>query len=218
MAGTALPDVDGLWAHLAEPAEFFGVPIPPSAALADCLAAFAAALRPAPALTAVTVTLVAGAAESPSEFLVTGAAVPAVGPPVRLDRCDVDSPLTRYDDAHWRRMAARTTSRADRDQLRRWLAGRGFADVVPADSSAPLLGALVYTRGTAAYGVDNPSPESILAPLLSCGAIGDVAIAAAPPEGAEHAWWISPRYRTHPVSALGSVRYRVGAASFGRLP
>lgn len=219
MVGTALPDVDGLWAHLAEPAEFFGVPIPPPTVLSDCLTAFASALHPAPALTAVTVTLVDGAAESAVEFLVTGAAVPSVGPPVRVDRCDIAFPLTRRDDDHWLRMAARTTSRADRDQLRRWLAGRGFADAVSADSPAPFLGALVHTRRAAAYGVDNPQPESILTSLLRCGAIGDVRVVTVPPDDAEHVWWISPEYRIHPVSAIGPVRYRTGAAArFARLP
>lgn len=218
MVDAVPPAVDPLWDHLAEPADFFGVGIPSRAALQDCLTSFAVALRPAPKLTALTVTLIAGA----TEFVVTGAEVPALGPAVRIDRSDgvQEFPLPRPDDALWRRMAARTTSVAERDRLRDWLTGRGCADGLCPDTAAPFLGALIYTSGDDAYGVENPEPTSILGQLRGCGALACVHDVDVAPAGADHVWWISPEYRVHPARSIGDDTYpeATGTPSFTRLP
>lgn len=224
MVDAVPPPVDELWDHLAEAAEFYGIEIPACAVLRDCLTSFTAALRPAPKLTALTVTLIADAAE----FVVTGAEVPALGPAVRIGRFDrgdgvTEFPLPRPDDADWRRMAARTTSGAERDRLRDWLTGSGCADGLCPDTAAPFLGALVYTRGDDAYGVENPEPTSILAQLQGCRAIAGVHIVDVAPAGADHVWWISPEYRVHPVRSIGADTYPeavvpMGGPSFARLP
>lgn len=217
MVGAAAPDADDVWAHLAEPADFFGLAIPPVAVLADALRASVPV--PAPALSAVTVTLVAGE----SRFVVTGVAVhPVRSEPVRIDRCDVDDvPLTLPEDPHWRRMAARTTSRADRDQLRRWLAGRGFADAVCACGPfTPFLGALVYGHDGDTKGVDNPEPVSLLDQLERSGAIVGVRRVAVGPVDGDTVWWLSPDYELHPVSAIGDTVHPISgdAPTFARLP
>lgn len=214
MVGAAAPDADGVWAHLAEPADFFGLVMPPVAALADALRA----VVPAPTLSAVTVTLVAGE----SRFVVTAASArPVRSEPVRIDRCDVDVPLTLPEDPHWQRMAARTTSRADRDQLRRWLAARGVADAVCAHGPfVPFLGALIYTSDGDTLGVDNPEPVSLLAQLQRSGAIDDVRRVAVGPADGDTVWWLSPDYELHPVSAIGDTVHPISgdAPTFARLP
>lgn len=217
VVGSAVPDVDDLWAHLAEPAQFFGVAIPPAAVLADAVRDFVASLAPVPALTAVTVTLVAGE----SRFVVTGVAVrPIRSDPVRIDRCDVDLPLTLPEDPSWRRMAARTTSRADHDRLRGWLADRGFADGLASRGPfTTFLGALIYERDVEAFGIDNPEPVSVLAQLERCGAIGRIRRVAHAPAESDHVWWLSPDYELHPVSAVGNTVHSISgnAPTFARL-
>lgn len=208
-----MPDVGELWAHLAEPAEFFGVDLPPVAALADVLGAFVARLDPVPALAAVTVTAVAGE----SRFVVTGTAVePFHTDAVRVERCGVDVPLTLPDDPHWLRMAARTTSRADRDRLHAWLGERGYADAVPAvGACTPFLGALIWQRAGELVGVDNPEPVSLLAQLRPVlGVVQRVSVA---PAAGEPVWWLSPDYTLHPVSAIGDTTHPVTAPTFARL-
>lgn len=216
MVGAAAPDADDVWAHLAEPADFLGLVIPPVAVLADAL--LAVAPTPATTLGAVTVTLVAGEAR----FVVTSAAVrPIRSEPVRIDRCDIDVPLTRPEDPHWQRMAARTTSRADRDLLRRWLAARGVADAVCAHGPpVPFLGALIYGRDGATVGIDNPEPVSLLAQLQRSGAIAGVRRGTVGPADGDAVWWLSPDYELHPVSAIGDTVHPISgdAPTFARLP
>jgi hypothetical protein len=213
VVGAVAPDVGELWAHLAEPAEFFGVDLPSAAALADALGVFIARLDPVPALAAVTVTAVAGE----SRFVVTGAAVePVHSDAVRIERCDVDVPLTLPEDPRWRRMAARTTSRADRDRLHAWLGERGYADAVPAfGACTPFLGALIWQRAGELVGVDNPEPVSVLAQLRSV--LGVVRRVFHAPGAGEPVWWLSPDYTLHPVSAIGATAHPVTVPTFARL-
>ena len=216
IVGAAVPDVDEMWAHLAESADFFGLAIPSAAALAEALRVFVGARVSAPTLTAATVTLVAGE----GRFVVTGTAVrPVRFDAVRIERVDGEIPLTVPEDPHWRRMAARTTSRADRDGLRRWLAERGAADAVCTHGPfVPFLGALIYERDGEALGVENPEPVSLLAQLQRSGAIEGVRRVSVGPAVDGPVWWLSPDYELHPVSAIGDTAHPVsdGAPSFAR--
>lgn len=211
MVGTAAPDVDELWAHLAEPAALLGVGMPSPAELAGVLDAFAVARGPVAAITAVTLSVVAGE----SRFVVTASNSRGYSSvPVRIDRCDVDAPLTVPEDPHWRRMAARTTSRADRDQLARWLAGRGCADAVSTRGApVPFLGALVFECGagdSAGFvGLENPEPTSVLTQLTQCGVVRGVRRVTDAPVGTGRVWWFSPAFALSPVSAIGGTSYQV---------
>lgn len=203
------PDVDALWAFLAEAADFFGTPMPDREAVSAALHPFVerAAAVPMVALDVTVVEL-----DGSGHCVVTGTEVrPVRTDPVRIDVCDVESPLTRADDPSWRRMAARTTSRGAEDQLRRWLNGRGYADGVSAGAvlGVPFLGALIFQSGDDLCGLDNPEPTSILNQLQQCGAIADVRRTQQCPGDAEHAWWISPRFEIHPVGAVGATQFSV---------
>jgi hypothetical protein len=218
--GGRLPDVDRLWAFLAEPAEFFGFSMPAIDTISNGIAGFVeAAGRELLSLT-VTIVDIEGAAH----VVVTGNAVQFVQTgAVRIDACDAESPLTQPDHQWWLRMAARTTSRADEDQVRRWLGASGHVDAVHDGTAlgAPFLGALVFVRGSDVCGFDNVEPTSILAQLQECGAIAPVRRVSECPVDAERAWWISPGYECHPVAAIGLREYAavVGAAPpFARVP
>lgn len=203
------PDVDALWAFLAEAADFFGTSMPDRQALSAALHPFVERVAAVP-MVALDVTVVE--LDGSGQCVVTGTEVRPVRPdPVRIDVCDVESPLTRPGDPSWRRMAARTTSRGAEDQLRRWLNGRGYADGV-SDGTAlgvPFLGALIFQCGDDLCGLDNPEPTSILNQLQQCGAIADVRRTWECPGDAERVWWISPRFETHPVGAVGATHFSV---------
>jgi hypothetical protein len=203
------PDVDALWTFLAEAADFFGTPMPDREAVSAALHPFVARAAAVP-MVALDVTVVE--LDGSGHCVVTGTEVrPVRTDPVRIDVCDVESPLTRADDPSWRRMAARTTSRGAEDQLRRWLNGRGYADGVSAGAvlGVPFLGALIFQSGDDLCGLDNPEPTSILNQLQQCGAIADVRRTQQCPGDAEHAWWISPRFEIHPVGAVGATQFSV---------
>ena len=203
------PDVDALWSFLAETAHFFGIPMPGPDDLSAALGAF---LERAAAVPMVAVSVTVVELDGAAQFVVTGAEVrPIRSEPVRIDVCDVPFPLTRSGDPLWRRMAARTTSRGAEDQLRRWLDGRGYADGVSGGSTlgVPFLGVLVFQRGDEVCGLDNAEPTSILDQLQACGAVADVPRVERCPDDAERAWWISPGFETHRVSAIGATPYAV---------
>lgn len=194
------PDVDGIWSYLREPAEFFGIAMPGPAALTGALTEFAATTDAA--LTAASVVIVETDGES--EVVVTGAAVqPLRSTPVRICADDSVPHAHRASDPQWRRMAARTTSRAEVDQRERWLDGRGYADAL--SGGEPLLGALVVETSRGVLGVENPEPTSVLDQLTACGATAPITRAAQPPAGAVRAWWVSPAFETHPVAELAGV-------------
>lgn len=199
------PDYDALWHWLAEPAEFFGVAMPAADGLRRAMTDATTELhrRYGTATAAVTV-LVVDVAGAP-QFVVTGTPIEPVRPrPVSLaTRAGVAAP------PYWQQMAARTTSRADALLTARELAGAGHADAVPADGrriGAPLLGALLCdTRdGRIGLGADR------LARLRAAGLLGaDVTTTADDPvdlDAVRRAWWLSPVFETHPVSAIGDRR------------
>ena len=194
------PDVDGIWSYLREPADFFGIAMPGPATLTVALTDFAATTDAA--LIAVSVVIVETDGES--EVVVTGAAVqPLRSTPVRICADDSVPHAHCASDPQWRRMAARTTSKGEVDQRRRWLDGRGYADAL--SGGEPLLGALVVETPDGVLGVENPEPTSVLDLLTACGATAPIARAARPPAGAVRAWWVSPTFETHPVAELAGV-------------
>ena len=199
-------DVAGIWEYLSAPADFFAVPMPGLDELDAAIAGFAATVGSSarPTLAAVSVTI--AEAYGAPQILVSGQTVTSVRrDAVRIAGGDSTSPAHHSTDPWWRRMAARTTSRGDLDQLERWLNGRGFADAIAAD--VPLLGALVVQSGDDVVGVENPEPTSILDQLERCGAISALGRIGALPAGAERAWWISPRYETHPVAEVDGTSF-----------
>jgi hypothetical protein len=216
------PDVAALWSHLAEPAEFFGFAMPPPAHLADAIALFIDSAVAATKLFALNVTIVERGGAT--HFAVAGSEVQSTRRDVvRLDACDAPLPLTRTTDPWWRRMAARTTSKAEVDQFRRWLEGRGYVDAVSSAPApgAPVLGALVFVGDGDVRGVDHAEPTSILTQLQECGAIGPMRRVDECPVAAQHVWWISPGYECHPVAAIGARSYPVDESAvppFARMP
>jgi hypothetical protein len=219
--GRAL-DVETIWAYLAEPAEFFGFAMPDRDGLSDAIAQFIATVGRSAAAKIFALSITIAELEGSAQFVVAGSEVRFTrSEAVRIDVCDVAFPLTRSADPLWRRMAARTTSRGEADQLRRWLEDRGYVDGLsccPA-SDVPFLGALVFGRGADVCGVDNAEPTSILTQLQECEAIAPIRRADGCPVDAERVWWISPGYEVHPVAAIGADAYAVdeAAPSFSRI-
>jgi hypothetical protein len=149
-----------------------------------------------------------------TRVVVTGQVIsPVRAEAVRIAGTDAPLPRSRPGDPHWRRMAARTTSRGEADQVRRWLAGRGYADVVAVRTGrgAPLLGALLFDTAAGLRGVDNPEPVSILDQMSACGLIEPVCRVGECPADATRAWWISPGFETHPVESIAGTDYQVDA-------
>jgi hypothetical protein len=196
-------DVVALREYVGEPAEFFGLALPPIDEFHRAVAGFAAAAferSPAP-LVAATLTLAGG------RIVVT--AVPGaafVAAPVRIGRICEPYRAPRSGDAHWLAMAARTVSRAGTDHLLRALADQGCVDGMPAgtDIAPPLAGALVLHTAAGLVGIDAGEPISILDQLRDCGVLADLGRrpTAAAPE-VQRAWWISPDFTTRPIAMLG---------------
>ena len=206
MLGSALPDVGAIWAYLAEPADFFGLAMPPLDDLTAAVSAFAATFPEDAALVATDVTI--SEVNRLPEILVTGSAVaPRRGDAVRIDGPRTP-PLHQASDPWWRRMAARTTSRGELDQCQRWLNGRGFADGV-SKVGRPLLGALVFEYDGAVVGVEDSEPTSVLDQMAQCGAIDEIDRVDECRTIADRVWWVSPRYRTHPVEELDGTAFPV---------
>jgi hypothetical protein len=208
MTSSSVPDVEGIWRHLGEAAEFFGVRMPGLPDLTAALTAFAATATRGgwPALIAANATI--AETDGGPLVLVTGSAVqPMRREPVRIDGSRPMLPAPRPTDPWWRRMAARTTSRAEEDRCERWLNGRGYADGV--SEGLPVLGALVFEADGDVVGVENPEPTSILDQLAQCGAIARVERATGWPADADRVWWVSPGYQTRPVAELDGRRWAV---------
>ena len=195
------PDADAVWSYLREPAEFFGIAMPEPAELTAALSDFAATLTDA--MVAATVVIVE--TDGGSDVVVSGIPVQSLrSTPVAIVTDGSAPPAHRASDPWWRRMAARTTSRAEVDQRERWLNGRGYADAL--FDGVPLLGALVVETPRGVVGVENPEPTSVLDQLAACGWTAPIPRAATPPADAMHAWWVSPRFETHPVAELAGVK------------
>jgi hypothetical protein len=195
------PDVGAVYSYLREPAEFFGIAMPGLAEFTTALRAFTATVTDA----TVAATVVIVETDDGSDVVVSGLPVQPLRPaPVVVGADDSVPPAHRATDPWWRRMAARTTSRADLDQRERWLNGLGYADAL--SSGLPLLGALVVETPRGVVGVENPEPTSVLDQLTSCGWTAPIPRAATPPADALHAWWVSPLFETHPVAELAGVR------------
>lgn len=208
MIAGEVPDVDGIWRYLSEPAEFFGVSMPGREALEAALHRFAGAVAGrGRALIATTVTVLE--IDSRPDVVVTGAVVdPMVSTAVRIARCDLGPQVPCATDPLWLRMAARTTSRAAVDQIQRWLTDGGYADGVPAVGT-PLLGALVFDTKAGLVGIDNPEPTSILDLLDRCRVTTGIRRVDALPVDARRAWWISPGFQTHPVASIDDTVFDV---------
>ena len=212
MVAGAVPDVDGIWRYLNEPAEFFDVPMPDREALHAALSRFASATAGRGSVISATVTLVE--IDHRPDFVVTGTVVDPVGSSaVRIAGCDPGPQVAQATDPLWLRMAARTTSRAAVDQIQRWLNDGGYADGVPAGTlaGAPLLGALVFDTAAGPVGIDNPEPTSILDLLDRCGVTAGIRRVDVRPASADRAWWISPSFQTHPVASIDDAVFGVDA-------
>lgn len=198
-------DIDVLREFLGEPAEFFGVWLPSVDEFQRAIAAFVAgAFDRSPAmLLAATLTLTGD-----GPMLLTGVPCDVFsGAAVHIGRLDRQDFASRGVDAHWLRMAARTTSSAGRDRMMRGVLQTGCVDGVPvgADIEAPLCGALVLDVGATMVGIDAGDPISMLDQLRDCGVIGDLQRRAAiAPQHVRRAWWVSPRFTTQPVVMLGT--------------
>lgn len=211
MVAGRLPDVDGIWRYLQEPADFFDVPTPDRAALRTALTRFGGETT---GRTVIAVTVTSLEIDGRPDFLVTGTVVDAFLPnAVRVAGCDPDLPVPRSTDPQWLRMAARTASRGAIDQIQRWLNYGGYADGVPRATpvGAPLLGALVFDTTGGLVGIDDPEPTSVLDQLERCALVSGVRRVDEHPTHADRAWWISPNFATHPVSSIDGTHFGVDA-------
>ena len=214
------PDVDAVWRYLAEPAEFFGVPMPGRADLQTSLTegiAVADGHRGSGVL-AVTVTLFAVGGGTRTHVLADVVA-PWRSTPVRIAVLDAPVGGPGAGSPHWQRMAARTTSRAASDRLHRRLADDGYADAVPsATDGTPFLGALVFDTPRGLVGLDRSEPASILDQLAGAGLVVGVTRVEERPADATAAWWISPGFETHPVACIDGTTYETAAQTFLEQP
>jgi hypothetical protein len=210
------PDLEVLWHHLAEPAEFFGISMPGRSDLHAAVTGFIGAV-PAVAPGAVVATAVTLLdVDGQTRVVVTGDVIrPVRAEAVRIAGTDAPLPTPRPDDPHWQRMASRTTSKGQADQIRRWLAGQGYADAVAVGEGrgAPFLGALVFDTAGGLRGIDNPEPISILDQMSACGLIEAVGRVDQCPADTTRAWWISPSFETHPVASIDGTDYPVDASA-----
>jgi hypothetical protein len=227
-----VPDVNWVWDYLKEPADFFGIAMLARDDLRVACQRFAASVATGTRHSLLAVTILLIEANGRVQFVVTGVPGRQFDPtPVRIAvTSDVSWPVCHPTDAMWQRMAARTTSRGDVDQLARWLNGNGFVDLVGSDgassSGPPALGALVFDHRDRLIGLDNPWPVSVLGLMGRCGATRAGMITAptdfVDPEQASFAWWVSPLFEVHPVERIGEMRYEVDTAMpptfLGRMP
>lgn len=204
------PDSGLIWHRLAETADFFGTSIPPWDALRDALGGFLdeAARRHGPVTLAARVMVVD--VDGQARFLVSASVIEPVRPePVVLTV--ISDPGTGAVP-HWRRMAARTSSEAGTDRVARDLDADGYADAVHTDGELvhrPRLGALIVGTDGGAVGVGADTLD-----LLRAAGLRDIARYSDEPlsiSGTTHAWWVSPRFETHPVAAIGTRRFEVAS-------
>lgn len=213
------PDVDWAWDYLAEPADFFDIAVPPRDELRSGYQRFVASASAGTGHVLLAVTIMLIEADGRPQFVITGTPTRRFDPaPVRIAvNADAPWPAPHATDPQWRRMAARTTSRGDVDQLRRWLNGNGFVDLVhrreESSIGSPALGALVFDHAGRLTGLDEPYPVSIIALMERCGAVrAGMTTTHTEITGFEKAssvWWISPLFEMHPVERIGDETYEI---------
>ncbi len=204
MTGGHRPDVEGACSYLRDAADFFGIPMVQPQDLTSKLDGITATY-PYPL---VAVTIIVLEADGVPSLAVSGTPVqPWSSVAVRIAGDESIAHPHRAADPWWRRMAARTTSMGELDQLERWLTGRGYVDGVT--DGQPLLGALILDTPNGLVGVENPEPTSVLEQLERCSITAPIERLPALPADATRAWWVSPRYETHPVAELAGVTFAV---------
>jgi hypothetical protein len=218
IAGETL-DVNWTWDYLEEPADFFGIAMPPKDELRSACERFAASAATGTGHSLLAVTIMLIEANDRAQFVITGLPTRWFDPtPVRIAvSSDVSWAAPTATDPLWRRMAARTSSKGGVDQLRRWLNGNGFVDLVNRERKSsvgpPALGALIFNTGGRLVGLDNPCPVSILGLMARSGAVhaemitGQTEFAGLEP--IRSVWWISPLFEVRPVDHIGDVRHGV---------
>jgi hypothetical protein len=202
------PDTGLIWARLDEVARFFGHDIPPVSALHETVAGFLDEATLRYGQVALVARVVVVDLDGRPRFVVSASVID----PVRSE--SVALTVTSNPDAgpvpHWRQMAARTTSLAESDLAERELAAGGYADEVVTDGELvhrPRLGALILGTAESAVGIGADRLDVLRAAGLLDGVrYSDEAV---PMSGITHAWWVSPRFETHPVSAIGARRFEV---------
>jgi hypothetical protein len=203
------PDIEPIWRRLDETGRFYGIAIPPAAALRDTLRDFLdETVARHGHVTLAARVMVVEVADRP-QFVVSASVIDPIRPePVVLavtSGPDVDTV------PHWRQMAARTASHADDDLTERELHAGGYADVVTLDGDligCPRLGALILDTADGAIGTGSEHLSLLCAAGLLDGVSctqGSVAISVA-----TRARWVSPRFETHPVLAIGAHRFQNG--------
>lgn len=197
-----------IWRRLEEAARFFGVDIPPVTVLQETLQNLVteARRRHGPITLAARISVVE--LDGRSEFLVSASVIDPVRPePVALT-VTPDPPTGPVP--HWRRMAARTSSHAESDLTERELRAGGHADEVRVDGELvypPRLGALLVDSADGVLGAGADHLELAReAGLLPAVTYSDAPVAISV---ATRAWWVSPRFETHPVNAIGDRRFEV---------
>ncbi|MGU3651335.1 hypothetical protein [Mycolicibacterium sp. A43C] len=191
-----------IWRRLAAVADFYGTDIPAEDVLADTLDDL---LRRADAGAVIAAEVLVVPIHGRTQFLVSGATItPHRDEPVALD-------MRPYRPVpQWRRIAVDTTSRAADDLASRELAAAGYVDVADAEGDRigrPQCGALIFDteRGRVGAGID------VLDLLIAAG-LADELPRTDEPVGignAVAAWYVSPRFEIHPVTAIGDRRFEV---------
>jgi hypothetical protein len=203
------PDIELSWHRLDETGRFYGIAIPRADALRDTLHGFLeeAAARHGQVTLAARVLVVEVAGRL--QFVVSASVIDPVRPePVTLAvRSGPDGAV----GPQWRQMAARTSSHADDDLTERELRAGGHADVVPVDGDrvgCPRLGALIIETPHGTIGTGSARLALLhAAGLLDEVTCGETSVAMS---GATWARWVSPRFETHPVTAIGAHRFQNG--------
>lgn len=204
LAGDRTPEAGLIWRRLAETAHFFGTELPPVTALHDTLQSFRDEVTARHGQVDLVARIMVVEVDGRARFVVSGAVIdPARPEPVVLS---VTATPAAGPAPHWREMAARTSSHAEADLAERRLRAGGYADEVYTDGELvhrPRLGALIID--TVGIGADR------LDLLRAAGLLDGVRYSdePVPISGAARAWWVSPRFETHPVSAIGARRFEV---------
>ena len=202
------PDAGLIWARLDETARFFGVAIPPVTALRDTVAGFLDEATARHGQVALAARVMVVDLDGQARFVVSATVID----PVRAE--PVVLALTSGPDPgpvpHWRRMAARTTSRAESDLAEAGLHAAGYVDEVFSDGELvhrPRWGALIFDTAAGAVGTGADRLDLLQAAGLLDGVrYSDEPV---PVSSTTYAWWVSPRFETHPVSAIGARRFEV---------